>query len=91
MWQRAAGAIAVAEGMHFKDKGGGCLAFVCFEESGMKNVLALSLYPRGSFGIQGIIAHLEYLCVKDNHDKAGDVEGAKGGVDDEVRVVKCTN
>ena len=54
-------------------------------------MFTLSLNPCGNFAIEGIIAHLEYLCVENNHDKAGDVEGAKGGVDDEVWVVKCTN
>ena len=31
---------------------------------------------------------LEYPGVEDYHDEAGDVEGAEGGVDDEVRVVE---
>ena len=58
------------------------------EESGKRNVFYC---PSILVGIYGITAHLEYLCVENNHDKAGDVEGAKGGVDDEVWVVKSTN
>ena len=33
-------------------------------------------------------SYLEYSGVEDYHDQAGDVEGAEGGVDDEVRVVE---
>ena len=35
--------------------------------------------------------NLEDVVVKGHHDKAGDVEGAQGGADDEVRIVKSTN
>ena len=34
--------------------------------------------------------HLEYAGVENNHDQAGDVEWAKRGVDDELRVVETT-
>ena len=33
-------------------------------------------------------AHLEYPEVEVHHDEAGDAEGAKGRVDDVIRVVK---
>ena len=36
-------------------------------------------------------AYLKNLSVQNNHDEAGDIERAKGRIDDKVRVVKCTN
>ena len=34
--------------------------------------------------------YLENLKIENNHDDAGDVEGAEGGIDDELWVVKPT-
>ena len=51
LWHRAAGAIAVAVGMHFKDKGGGCLALACFARRWRvweEECVLLSLNPRGN-------------------------------------------
>ena len=39
---------------------------------------------------KGRINHLEDAVVENDHDKAGDVEGAQGGPDDEVRVIEST-
>ena len=36
-----------------------------------------------------MMSNLEYPGVEYYHDQAGDVEGSKRGVDDEVRVVEC--
>ena len=38
----------------------------------------------------GQVDYLKYAGVEDDHDKTGDVEGAEGGVDDELWVVKPT-
>ena len=37
------------------------------------------------------IDNLKDAVVENDHDKTGDVEGAQGGPDDEVRVVESTN
>ena len=66
--------------LKFCEGGGGVKAKFC----------SLHKQTIGSPQCERCVGHLEYAGVEDDHDETGDVEGAEGGVDDELRVVETT-